>query len=143
MELQRDFEVGYEEQEGGGFILGSQLVFFLYLGRVYWWVYFFRILGVKYWILEEQWFFIWGFFLFYVLGIGYVLLVFVVQFVLKVVSRVFFLLLEDVFVGVSVRRGGFILIYCVKLVGVIYYFLDRCCYGRFLLIFYRLDFWKM
>jgi ganglioside galactosyltransferase len=66
-----------------------------------------------------------------------------VQLILKVASGAPPLPLEDVFVGVSARRGGLSPTHCVKLAGATHYPLDRCCYGKFLLTSHKLDPWKM
>nr|BAE88187.1 unnamed protein product [Macaca fascicularis] len=113
-EPQREAEVGNEQQEGGQ-ALHSEEVPLLYLGP----------------------------FPPYASGTGYVLSASAVQLILKVASRAPPLPLEDVFVGVSARRGGLAPTQCVKLAGATHYPLDRCCYGKFLLTSHRLDPWKM
>lgn len=136
-------EVGEEEWEGGGPTLGSHPVPLLYLGRVHWRVHPSRTPGGKHRISEEQWPPTWGPFPPYASGTGYVLSASAVQLILKVASRAPPLPLEDVFVGVSARRGGLTPTHCVKLAGATHYPLDRCCYGKFLLTSHRLDPWKM
>lgn len=143
MEPQMEAEVGEEEWEGGGTTLGSHPVPLLYLGRVHWRVHPSRTPGGKHRISEEQWPPTWGPFPPYASGTGYVLSASAVQLILKVASRAPPLPLEDVFVGVSARRGGLTPTHCVKLAGATHYPLDRCCYGKFLLTSHRLDPWKM
>lgn len=143
MEPQREAEAGDEEWEGGSPTLGSQPMPLLYLGRVHWRVSPSRTPGSKHQISEEQWPPTWGPFPPYASGTGYVLSASAVQLILKVASGVPPLPLEDVFVGVSARRGGLTPTHCVKLAGATHYPLDRCCYGKFLLTSHRLDPWKM
>ncbi|XP_054425179.1 beta-1,3-galactosyltransferase 4 [Pteronotus mesoamericanus] len=142
-EAQKEAEAGGEKWEGGGPTLGSQPVPLLYLGRVHWRVHPSRTPGGKHQISEEQWPPTWGPFPPYASGTGYVLSASAVQLILKVASRSPPLPLEDVFVGVSARRGGLTPTHCVKLAGATHYPLDRCCYGKFLLTSHRLDPWKM
>ncbi|KAK2492330.1 hypothetical protein MC885_010553 [Smutsia gigantea] len=142
LEPQRAAEVRDEEWEGSP-TSGSQQVPLLYLGRVHWWVYPSRMPGGKHQISEEQWPPTWGPFPPYASGTGYVLSASAVQLILKVASRAPPLPLEDVFVGVSARRGGLTPTHCVRLAGATHYPLDRCCYGKFLLTSHRLDPWKM
>ncbi|KAF6364084.1 beta-1,3-galactosyltransferase 4 [Rhinolophus ferrumequinum] len=136
-------EVGGDEWEGGGPTLENHPVPLLYLGRVHWWVRPSRKPGGKHHISEEQWPPTWGPFPPYASGTGYVLSASAVQLILKVASGAPPLPLEDVFVGVSARRGGLTPTHCVKLAGATHYPLDRCCYGKFLLTSHRLDPWKM
>lgn len=93
--------------------------------------------------MEEQWPPSWGPFPPYASGTGYVLSASAVQLILKVASRAPLLPLEDVFVGLSARRGGLAPTHCVKLAGATHYPLDRCCYGKFLLTSHKLDPWEM
>ncbi|KAG3289214.1 beta-1,3-galactosyltransferase 4 [Ictidomys tridecemlineatus] len=123
--------------------LGSQAVPLLYLGRVHWRVKPSRTPGDRHRVSEEQWPLTWGPFPPYASGTGYVLSASAVQLILKVASRIPPLPLEDVFVGVSARRGGLAPTHCVKLAGATHYPLDRCCYGKFLLTSHKLDPWKM
>ncbi|XP_037375411.1 beta-1,3-galactosyltransferase 4 isoform X1 [Talpa occidentalis] len=139
---QGGLEVGHEQWEGH-FTLGHQPVPLLYLGRVHWRVYPSRTPGYKHQISEEQWPPTWGAFPPYASGTGYVLSASAVQLVLRVASRAPSLPLEDVFVGVSARRGGLSPTHCVRLAGATHYPLDRCCYGKFLLTSHKLDPWKM
>ncbi|KAL4838019.1 hypothetical protein H8958_018306 [Nasalis larvatus] len=141
-EPQREAEVGNEQQEGGQ-ALHSEEVPLLYLGRVHWRVNPSRTPGGRHRVSEEQWPHTWGPFPPYASGTGYVLSASAVQLILKVASRAPPLPLEDVFVGVSARRGGLAPTQCVKLAGATHYPLDRCCYGKFLLTSHRLDPWKM
>lgn len=143
MEPQMEAEVGEEEWEGAATTLGSHPVPLLYLGRVHWRVHPSRTPGGKHRISEDQWPPTWGPFPPYASGTGYVLSASAVQLILKVASRAPPLPLEDVFVGVSARRGGLTPTHCVKLAGATHYPLDRCCYGKFLLTSHRLDPWKM
>lgn len=143
MEPQMEAEVGEEEWEGADTTLGSHPVPLLYLGRVHWRVHPSRTPGGKHRISEDQWPPTWGPFPPYASGTGYVLSASAVQLILKVASRAPPLPLEDVFVGVSARRGGLTPTHCVKLAGATHYPLDRCCYGKFLLTSHRLDPWKM
>lgn len=143
VEPHTEAEVGGEEWEGGGPTLESLPVPLLYLGRVHWRVHPSRTPGGKHRISEEQWPPTWGPFPPYASGTGYVLSASAVQLILKVASRTPPLPLEDVFVGVSARRGGLTPTHCVKLAGATHYPLDRCCYGKFLLTSHRLDPWKM
>lgn len=136
-------EVGGDEWEGGDPTLENHPVPLLYLGRVHWWVHPSRKPGGKHYISEEQWPPTWGPFPPYASGTGYVLSASAVQLILKVASGAPPLPLEDVFVGVSARRGGLTPTHCVKLAGATHYPLDRCCYGKFLLTSHRLDPWKM
>lgn len=136
-------EAGDEEWGGGSPTLGSQPVPLLYLGRVHWRVHPSRTPGGKHQVSEEQWPATWGPFPPYASGTGYVLSASAVQLILRVASRAPTLPLEDVFVGVSARRGGLAPTHCVKLAGATHYPLDRCCYGKFLLTSHRLDPWKM
>lgn len=92
---------------------------------------------------EELWPENWGPFPPYASGTGYVLSISAVQLILKVASRAPPLPLEDVFVGVSARRGGLAPTHCVKLAGATHYPLDRCCYGKFLLTSHKVDPWQM
>lgn len=137
-----------EAEAGGGWkggrpTLVSQPMPLLYLGRVHWRVHPSRTPGGKHQISEEQWPATWGPFPPYASGTGYVLSASAVQLILKVASRAPPLPLEDVFVGVSARRGGLTPTHCVKLAGATHYPLDRCCYGKFLLTSHRLDPGKM
>lgn len=143
MQPHTEAEVGDEEWEGGGPTLENYPVPLLYLGRVHWRVHPSRAPGGKHRISEEQWPPTWGPFPPYASGTGYVLSASAVQLILKVASRAPPLPLEDVFVGVSARRGGLTPTHCVKLAGATHYPLDRCCYGKFLLTSHRLDPWKM
>ncbi|KAM7136194.1 beta-1,3-galactosyltransferase 4 isoform 1-T1 [Molossus nigricans] len=143
MEPQREAEAGDEEWEGDSPTLESQPMPLLYLGRVHWRVNPSRTPGGKHQISEEQWPPTWGPFPPYASGTGYVLSASAVQLILKVASGVPPLPLEDVFVGVSARRGGLTPTHCVKLAGATHYPLDRCCYGKFLLTSHRLDPWQM
>lgn len=129
--------------KGGRPTLVSQPMPLLYLGRVHWRVHPSRTPGGKHQISEEQWPATWGPFPPYASGTGYVLSASAVQLILKVASRAPPLPLEDVFVGVSARRGGLTPTHCVKLAGATHYPLDRCCYGKFLLTSHRLDPGKM
>ncbi|KAB1261879.1 Beta-1; 3-galactosyltransferase 4 [Camelus dromedarius] len=138
MEPQKKAKVGDEKWEGGP-TLGSQPVPLLYLGRVHWRVHPSRTPGGKHQISEEQWPPTWGPFPPYASGTGYVLSASAVQLILKVASRAPPLPLEDVFVGVSARRGGLTPTHSVKLAGATHYPLDRCCYGKFLLTSHGLD----
>ncbi|XP_008058426.1 beta-1,3-galactosyltransferase 4 [Carlito syrichta] len=122
---------------------GSQAVPLLYLGRVHWRVNPSRTAGGRHHVSEEQWPQTWGPFPPYASGTGYVLSLSAVQLILKVASRAPPLPLEDVFVGVSARRGGLAPTHCVKLAGATHYPLDRCCYGKFLLTSHKLDPWEM
>ncbi|XP_006860613.1 PREDICTED: beta-1,3-galactosyltransferase 4 [Chrysochloris asiatica] len=142
-EPQSSAAVGDEEQEQRGQDLGSDPVPLLYLGRVHWRVYPSRTPGGRHQVSEEQWPGAWGPFPPYASGTGYVLSASAVQLILKVASRAPLLPLEDVFVGVSARRGGLTPTHCVKLAGATHYPLDRCCYGKFLLTSHKLDPWKM
>uniref|UniRef100_A0A452EG18 Hexosyltransferase n=1 Tax=Capra hircus TaxID=9925 RepID=A0A452EG18_CAPHI len=123
--------------------LGSQPVPLLYLGRVHWRVHPSRSPGGKHQVSEEQWPPSWGPFPPYASGTGYVLSASAVQLILKVASRAPPLPLEDVFVGLSARRGGLAPTHSVKLAGATHYPLDRCCYGKFLLTSHKLDPWEM
>ncbi|KAM5263117.1 beta-1,3-galactosyltransferase 4 [Ctenodactylus gundi] len=118
---------------------GGKVVPLLYLGRVHWRVTPSRTPGAKHLVSEEQWPETWGPFPPYASGTGYVLSASAVQLILNVASGAPPLPLEDVFVGVSARRGGLAPTHCVKLAGATHYPLDRCCYGRFLLTSHRLD----
>lgn len=118
---------------------GSRPVPLLYLGRVHWWVRPSRAPGGRHLVSEEQWPPTWGPFPPYASGTGYVLSSSAVQLILKAAARAPLLPLEDVFVGVSARRGGLAPTHCVKLAGATHYPLDRCCYGKFLLTSHRLD----
>ncbi|KAM6183191.1 beta-1,3-galactosyltransferase 4 [Erethizon dorsatum] len=118
---------------------GGKPVPLLYLGRVHWWVRPSRAPGGRHLVSEEQWPPTWGPFPPYASGTGYVLSASAVQLILKVAARAPVLPLEDVFVGVSARRGGLAPTHCVKLAGATHYPLDRCCYGKFLLTSHRLD----
>ncbi|XP_022366240.1 beta-1,3-galactosyltransferase 4 [Enhydra lutris kenyoni] len=138
----REVESGDEDMQEGS-ILRRQPVPLLYLGRVHWRVHPSRTPGNKHQISEEQWPPTWGPFPPYASGTGYVLSASAVQLILKVASRAPPLPLEDVFVGVSARRGGLTPTHCVKLAGATHYPLDRCCYGKFLLTSHKLDPWKM
>ncbi|XP_007937514.1 beta-1,3-galactosyltransferase 4 [Orycteropus afer afer] len=135
--------VGNEEKKQGGRALENEPVPLLYLGRVHWRVYPFRAPEGRHQVSEQQWPVAWGPFPPYASGTGYVLSVSAVQLILRVASRTPPLPLEDVFVGVSARRGGLTPTHCVKLAGATHYPLDRCCYGRFLLTSHKLDPWKM
>lgn len=139
---QREAEVENRQQEGKP-TLGSRQVPLLYLGRLHWQVHPSRTPGGKHHISEEQWPLTWGSFPPYASGTGYVLSASAVQLILKVASRAPPLPLEDVFVGISARRGGLSPTHCVRLAGATHYPLDRCCYGKFLLTSHRLDPWKM
>uniref|UniRef100_A0A8C9QDZ8 Hexosyltransferase n=1 Tax=Spermophilus dauricus TaxID=99837 RepID=A0A8C9QDZ8_SPEDA len=97
--------------------LGSQAVPLLYLGRVHWRVKPSRTPGDRHRVSEEQWPPTWGPFPPYASGTGYVLSASAVQLILKVASRTPPLPLEDVFVGVSARRGGLAPTHSVKLAG--------------------------
>ncbi|XP_006105517.1 beta-1,3-galactosyltransferase 4 [Myotis lucifugus] len=143
MEPQREAGAGDGEWKGGRPTPVSQPMPLLYLGRVHWRVHPSRTPGNKHQISEEQWPATWGPFPPYASGTGYVLSASAVQLILKVASRAPPLPLEDVFVGVSARRGGLTPTHCVKLAGATHYPLDRCCYGKFLLTSHRLDPWKM
>ncbi|XP_006738129.1 beta-1,3-galactosyltransferase 4 [Leptonychotes weddellii] len=138
----REAEAGDEDWEEAS-ILRNQPMPLLYLGRVHWRVHPSRTPGSKHQISEEQWPPTWGPFPPYASGTGYVLSASAVQLILKVASRAPSLPLEDVFVGVSARRGGLTPTHCVKLAGATHYPLDRCCYGKFLLTSHKLDPWKM
>ncbi|XP_039097754.1 beta-1,3-galactosyltransferase 4 [Hyaena hyaena] len=141
MEPPRENEFGDEEWERS--IFRSQPMPLLYLGRVHWRVHPTRTPGSKHQVSEEQWPPTWGPFPPYASGTGYVLSASAVQLILKVASQAPRLPLEDVFVGVSARRGGLTPTHCVKLAGATHYPLDRCCYGKFLLTSHKLDPWKM
>ncbi|KAK1338543.1 hypothetical protein QTO34_001660 [Cnephaeus nilssonii] len=143
MEPQREAEAGGGGWKGGSPTPVSQPMPLLYLGRVHWRVHPSRTPGGKHQISEEQWPATWGPFPPYASGTGYVLSASAVQLILQVASRAPLLPLEDVFVGVSARRGGLTPTHCVKLAGATHYPLDRCCYGKFLLTSHRLDPWKM
>lgn len=143
MEPQGEAGAGDGEWKEGRPTLVSQPLPLLYLGRVHWRVHPSRTPGSKHQISEEQWPATWGPFPPYASGTGYVLSASAVQLILKVASRAPPLPLEDVFVGVSARRGGLTPTHCVKLAGATHYPLDRCCYGKFLLTSHRLDPWKM
>ncbi|XP_054578482.1 beta-1,3-galactosyltransferase 4 isoform X2 [Eptesicus fuscus] len=143
MEPQREAEAGDGGWEGGSPTPVRQPMPLLYLGRVHWRVHPSRTPGGKHQISEEQWPATWGPFPPYASGTGYVLSASAVQLILQVASRAPLLPLEDVFVGVSARRGGLTPTHCVKLAGATHYPLDRCCYGKFLLTSHRLDPWKM
>lgn len=132
-----------DEKWDGSPTLGSQPVPLLYLGRVHWRVQPSRSPGGKHQVSEEQWPPSWGPFPPYASGTGYVLSASAVQLILKVASRAPLLPLEDVFVGLSARRGGLAPTHCVKLAGATHYPLDRCCYGKFLLTSHKLDPWEM
>ncbi|XP_006882257.1 PREDICTED: beta-1,3-galactosyltransferase 4 [Elephantulus edwardii] len=132
-----------EKQERADQALAYEPVPLLYLGRVHWRVYPTRTPGNRHQVSEEQWPETWGPFPPYASGTGYVLSASAVQLILKVASQTPFLPLEDVFVGISARRGGLTPTHCVKLAGATQYPLDRCCYGKFLLTSHRLDPWKM
>ncbi|XP_005084909.1 beta-1,3-galactosyltransferase 4 [Mesocricetus auratus] len=122
---------------------GDRGVPLLYLGRVHWRVSPIRTPGARHRVSEELWPETWGPFPPYASGTGYVLSAPAVQLILRVASRAPRLPLEDVFVGVSARRGGLAPTHCVKLAGATHYPLDRCCYGKFLLTSHKLDPWKM
>ncbi|KAM6185079.1 beta-1,3-galactosyltransferase 4 [Rhynchocyon petersi] len=141
--LQRTAAVREKRHQQEDQALGSLPVPLLYLGRVHWRVYPSRTPGGRHQVSEEQWPEAWGPFPPYASGTGYVLSASAVQLILKVASRTPFLPLEDVFVGVSARRGGLTPTHSVKLAGATQYPLDRCCYGKFLLTSHRLDPWKM
>lgn len=143
MERQREAEARDGGWNGGGPTPVSQHMPLLYLGRVHWRVHPSRTPGGKHQISEEQWPATWGPFPPYASGTGYVLSASAVQLILKVASRAPLLPLEDVFVGLSARRGGLTPTHCVKLAGATHYPLDRCCYGKFLLTSHRFDPWKM
>lgn len=117
----------------------SKPVPLLYLGRVHWWVKPSRAPGGRHLVSEGQWPPAWGPFPPYASGTGYVLSASAVQLILKVAAQAPALPLEDVFVGVSARRGGLAPTHCVKLAGATHYPMDRCCYGKFLLTSHRLD----
>ncbi|XP_004624302.1 beta-1,3-galactosyltransferase 4 [Octodon degus] len=134
----RNREVAAWEQRKGK-TAGGRPVPLLYLGRVHWWVRPSRAPGSRHLVSEEQWPPTWGSFPPYASGTGYVLSSSAVQLILKVAARAPPLPLEDVFVGVSARRGGLAPTHCVKLAGATHYPLDRCCYGKFLLTSHRLD----
>lgn len=121
----------------------GQAVPLLYLGRVHWRVRPTRTPESRHHVSEELWPENWGPFPPYASGTGYVLSISAVQLILKVASRAPYLPLEDVFVGVSARRGGLAPTHCVKLAGATHYPLDRCCYGKFLLTSHKVDPWKM
>uniref|UniRef100_A0A2I3GJD2 Hexosyltransferase n=1 Tax=Nomascus leucogenys TaxID=61853 RepID=A0A2I3GJD2_NOMLE len=140
---ERSTEPQREAEQEGGQVLHSEEVPLLYLGRVHWRVNPSRTPGGRHRVSEEQWPHTWGPFPPYASGTGYVLSASAVQLILKVASRAPPLPLEDVFVGVSARRGGLAPTQCVKLAGATHYPLDRCCYGKFLLTSHRLDPWKM
>ncbi|XP_053457991.1 beta-1,3-galactosyltransferase 4 [Nycticebus coucang] len=123
--------------------LHSKAVPLLYLGRVHWRANPSRMPGGRHHVSEEQWPLTWGAYPPYASGTGYVLSASAVQLILKVASGTPPLPLEDVFVGVSARRGGLAPTHCVKLAGATHYPLDRCCYGKFLLTSHKLDPWKM
>ncbi|XP_048203939.1 beta-1,3-galactosyltransferase 4 [Perognathus longimembris pacificus] len=129
-----------EQQEGQD---SSEKVPLLYLGRVHWRASPSRTPGGRHRVSEEQWPDTWGPFPPYASGTGYVLSASAVQLILKVASGAPPLPLEDVFVGVSARRGGLTPTHSVKLAGATHYPLDRCCYGKFLLTSHKLDPWKM
>ncbi|XP_005390171.2 PREDICTED: beta-1,3-galactosyltransferase 4 [Chinchilla lanigera] len=118
---------------------GGTPVPLLYLGRVHWWVRPSRAPGGRHLVSEEQWPATWGPFPPYASGTGYVLSASAVQLILKVAAQAPALPLEDVFVGVSARRGGLAPTHCVRLAGATHYPLDRCCYGKFLLTSHGLD----
>ncbi|XP_008580051.1 PREDICTED: beta-1,3-galactosyltransferase 4 [Galeopterus variegatus] len=141
MEPQKEAAIG--DEKPGGQALGGEAVPLLYLGRVHWRVNPSRTPGGRHCVSEEQWPHTWGPFPPYASGTGYVLSASAVQLILKVASRAPPLPLEDVFVGVSARRGGLAPTHCVKLAGATHYPLDRCCYGKFLLTSHKLDPWKM
>ncbi|XP_066131039.1 beta-1,3-galactosyltransferase 4 isoform X1 [Saccopteryx bilineata] len=143
MEPRREVEAGDEDSERGDPTLGVRPVPLLYLGRVHWRVHPSRTPGGKHQVSEEQWLPSWGPFPPYASGTGYVLSASAVQLILRVASRAPPLPLEDVFVGVSARRGGLSPTHCIRLAGATHYPLDRCCYGKFLLTSHRLDPWKM
>ncbi|XP_045397799.1 beta-1,3-galactosyltransferase 4 [Lemur catta] len=132
-----------DEQLEGGQASHSKAVPLLYLGRVHWRANPSRTLGGRHHVSEELWPPTWGPFPPYASGTGYVLSASAVQLILKVASGAPPLPLEDVFVGVSARRGGLAPTHCVKLAGATHYPLDRCCYGKFLLTSHKLDPWKM
>ncbi|XP_004846879.1 beta-1,3-galactosyltransferase 4 [Heterocephalus glaber] len=137
-------ERGTEPQEETAIVregraVASRAVPLLYLGRVHWRVRPSRAPGGRHLVSEAQWPPTWGPFPPYASGTGYVLSSSAVQLILRVAGRVPALPLEDVFVGVSARRGGLAPTHCVKLAGATHYPLDRCCYGRLLLTSHRLD----
>lgn len=143
MEPRRGAEAGDGGWKAGSPTPVSQPVPLLYLGRVHWRVYPIRTPGSKHQLSEEQWPASWGPFPPYASGTGYVLSASAVQLILQVASRAPFLPLEDVFVGLSARRGGLTPTSCVKLAGATHYPLDRCCYGKFLLTSHKVDPWQM
>lgn len=121
----------------------GQTVPLLYLGRLHWRVNPIRTPGSRHHVSEELWPETWGPFPPYASGTGYVLSASAVQLILRVASQAPRLPLEDVFVGVSARRGGLAPTHCVKLAGATHYPLDRCCYGKFLITSHKVDPWKM
>ncbi|XP_042540083.1 beta-1,3-galactosyltransferase 4 [Dipodomys spectabilis] len=131
------------EQQKGGQASRREKVPLLYLGRVHWRASPSRAPGSRHRVSEEQWPDTWGPFPPYASGTGYVLSASAVQLILKLASGAPLLPLEDVFVGVSARRGGLTPTHSVKLAGATHYPLDRCCYGKFLLTSHKLDPWKM
>lgn len=135
-EAQEETTAIHEEHRG-------QAVPLLYLGRVHWRVRPTRTPESRHHVSEELWPENWGPFPPYASGTGYVLSISAVQLILKVASRAPPLPLEDVFVGVSARRGGLAPTHCVKLAGATHYPLDRCCYGKFLLTSHKVDPWQM
>lgn len=135
-EPQEETTAVYEEHRGPAVPL-------LYLGRVHWRVSPTRIPAHPHQVSEELWPETWGTFPPYASGTGYVLSVSAVQLILKVASRVPLLPVEDVFVGVSARRGGLAPTHCVKMAGATHYPLDRCCYSKFLLTSHKVDPWRM
>lgn len=132
-------EAGAVGETRKGHAPGHKAVPLLYLGRVHWRVRPSRAPGSRHLVSEEQWPPAWGPFPPYASGTGYVLSASAVQLILKVAGRAPALPLEDVFVGVSARRGGLTPTHCGKLAGATHYPLDRCCYGKFLLTSHRLD----
>lgn len=123
--------------------LGAKATPLLYLGRVHWRVSPSRLPGGRHHVSEKQWPHTLGPFPPYASGTGYVLSASAVQLILRVASRAPPLPLEDVFVGVSARRGGLAPTHCVRLAGATHYPLDRCCYGKFLLTSHKLDPWEI
>ncbi|XP_058520605.1 beta-1,3-galactosyltransferase 4 isoform X1 [Ochotona princeps] len=132
-----------EKKREDSLALGAQAVPLLYLGRVHWRVSPSRLPGGRHRVSEEQWPQALGPFPPYASGTGYVLSASAVQLILKVAGRTPPLPLEDVFVGVSARRGGLAPTHCVRLAGATRYPLDRCCYGKFLLTSHKLDAWEL
>uniref|UniRef100_A0A6I8NMD4 Hexosyltransferase n=1 Tax=Ornithorhynchus anatinus TaxID=9258 RepID=A0A6I8NMD4_ORNAN len=109
----------------------------LYLGRVHWRVWPSREAGGRHEVSEALYPPGLGPFPPYASGTGYVLSAAAVRLVLAGAGAVPPLPLEDVFVGLSARRGGLAPAHCPRLAGAAHFPPDRCCHGRVLLTVHR------